>query len=62
MTLGVNFAISEKGRCHLKIASAKRAVTVISVVVLSPKPVETNTQLVGVKVHRNTRTTIRECL
>ena len=44
LSLGWNFAISEIEVRHLCAASEKRAGPVISVViVLSPKPVETNT-------------------
>ena len=43
-TLSLDFAISKNKRCHFKFASEERAGPVISVViVLSPKPVETNT-------------------
>ena len=42
--LGLNFAIIKNKRSHFKIASEERDGPVISVViVLSPKPVETNT-------------------
>ena len=63
IALRTNFVICKNKRIHLKIASEKRAGPVISVViVLSPKPVETNTLLVCVKVHRNAGTTISKCL
>ena len=53
MPLGLNFIISKNERWYLFITGEKRVDLVMSVVkVLSPKPVETNTYLVRVEVHR----------
>ena len=51
------FAICENKSGHFRIAE-KRAGPMISAVVLSPKPVETNALLITreVEVHRNQRT------
>ena len=53
----LDFAICEKKSGHFRIAE-KRADPMTSAVVLSPKPVETNTRLITreIEVHRNQRT------